>query len=129
MVDCSFYKRAGPFKLDQLARSLDCNLSGDKNFEILDIGTLEDANKNEISFLSNKKYLNLLKSTNAGAIIVEKKFATDSNKNYLISDNPYHLLAKLACIMYPDSQYPNFFFSKNEQKKILINRSKFQIIL
>ena len=64
--------------------------------------------------LSNKKYLNLVETTKAGALIIEKKYASKKNKNYLFSNDPYFLLAELASFMYPESIYPNFYFDKND---------------
>lgn len=117
MIDSNFYKKAGSFTLSQLANKFSCNFAGNKDFEISDISTLENAQENEISFLSNKKYLNLVETTQAGALIIEKKYAVKKNKNYLFANDPYFLLAELASFMYPESIYPDFYFDKNDSLK------------
>ena len=81
MIDSNFYKKAGPFTISQIADKFSCDFAGNKDFEIFDISTLENAHENEISFLSNKKYLNLANTTKAGALIIEKKYASKKNKN------------------------------------------------
>ncbi|MBF91407.1 MAG: UDP-3-O-(3-hydroxymyristoyl)glucosamine N-acyltransferase [Rickettsiales bacterium] len=114
MIDSNFYNKAGPFTIEQVAEKLSCDFSGNKDFKIFDISTLENAKENEISFLSNKKYLNKVESTKAGALILEKKYINKKIKNYLFSNNPYFLLAELASLMYPDSIYPNFYCDNDD---------------
>ena len=86
MIDSNFYQNSSPFKLHELAQNLDCQYSGDKNYQIEGIETLSNANKKELTFLSNKKYVHLLDGSKAGVFIVEKKYVKDSKRNYLISD-------------------------------------------
>ena len=116
MIDKEFYNNKGPFSLGELAKKLDCELSGNYDLLIEDISTLDEAKSSQISFLSNPKYLEFLLSTKAGAIITSKKYISDKNRNYLISENPYFIMAEVAAAFYPESIYPNFYINRNDLK-------------
>ncbi len=116
MVDSSFYKNYGPYSLSDLALKLQCEFMGCKNFKIFDIATLDDAKENEISFFSSNKYFSSLNDTKASVVILQKKYANCSEKNYLISDEPKFLMAEVASIFYPNSDYQNFYFEKKNIK-------------
>ena len=57
MIDKCFYKNVGPFTLSDIALKLNLDFSGDPNFKIKDIATLDFASSNEISFFHKKKVL------------------------------------------------------------------------
>ncbi|MBT8763271.1 UDP-3-O-(3-hydroxymyristoyl)glucosamine N-acyltransferase [Desulfohalobiaceae bacterium Ax17] len=73
--------------LSELAQKLGLKLVGD-DLEITGVNTLDKAKEDEISFLANPKYIPLLKTTKAGAVIVDEEHATKLNRA-LISANPY----------------------------------------
>ena len=119
MPDLNFYKNYGPFTLNELAGYFKCNFFGDKKKYISDISPLSDASENDISFLSNKKYLNDYKNSNAGIFIVESKYKSFHNDRcFLFSDNPHFLFAKIVRHFYPESIKQNHFYQENDQKKI-----------
>lgn len=57
-------------KLAEIAKSLGADLEGDGNTEIRGLQPLEDAEAQDLSFLSNSRYAAKLKDTRAGALIV-----------------------------------------------------------
>ena len=114
MADNSFYKNYGPFFLSSLIEDTDCSILGDENFLIKDINSLDLASSSELSFLSNKKYLKELNNIKVGVIIVEKKYAINNSKSYIISENPYYTFAQISRKFYPESTYPNTYFSKED---------------
>jgi len=59
-------------KISQIASILGCTFDG-VDFEVKAMNTLKDANKDELSFVSNVKYIKDIKASNAGAIIVDEK--------------------------------------------------------
>jgi UDP-3-O-[3-hydroxymyristoyl] glucosamine N-acyltransferase len=124
LIDKDFYKSSGPFTLFELARFLKCDYIGNKKKKIFDISTLDLAKDDELSFFSNNKYRKSFEKTKAGVLIINKKFLKD-NKNCLITDNPHYAMAQVASLMYPNSDYPNFYFMKNEQKKNIDKSIKF----
>ncbi len=87
--------------LKDLTQALDIKCEYD--FEITSLNTLIDSNKNEISFLENKKYLNDLEKTNAGAVFIKAEYASKVPKNTiaLICEEPYLSLAKASKFFAP----------------------------
>nr|WP_321265693.1 UDP-3-O-(3-hydroxymyristoyl)glucosamine N-acyltransferase [uncultured Sulfurimonas sp.] len=84
-------------KISQIASIIGAEFSGD-DFEVTAMNTLKNASKTELSFVSNSKYINDIKDSNAGAIIVDK-----STKNYvpnnciaLVVDAPYWEMATIS---------------------------------
>ncbi len=99
-----------PVSLENLASRCNSTVYGDAQLLISGVSSLEEALGNEISFISNRKYLSKLEHTNAGAIIMsalelEYFLSSYPNKalNAIISTNPYADFARI-------SQY---FFEKN----------------
>lgn len=75
----------------------------DSDISIVGLNTLKDATSDEISFLENKKYLNDLKSTKAGAVFVSKDFKDKVPQGTiaLVCDEPYIALAKSSKFFAP----------------------------
>lgn len=84
------------YRLSELAAFLKREFIG-KDVEICGCNTLMDAKEGEISFLANPKYAKYLKSTRAGAVILEPSYASEV-KNGIISDNPYLDFAKVVSL-------------------------------
>ena len=83
-------------KLSEIAKILDVNIT--KDIQINGMNTLKDAKNDEISFFDNKKYLDDLKSTKAGAVIINTKFQDYIPKDTiaLFCDEPYLKMAILT---------------------------------
>ena len=76
--------------LEEIASIINAEFTG-HSFNITGINTLKEASKNEISFVSNSKYIKDIQASTAGAIIVDsatKKFVPDSCIA-LVVDFPY----------------------------------------
>ena len=74
--DPRFFLRAGPFSLSVIAETIGLDASslpGDHIFT--GIAPLQTAGPGEISFLTNNKYLNVLRNTQAGAVILDPVLA------------------------------------------------------
>ena len=115
MVDSNFYKNYGPFNLEDIVRGLECEIKGNNKKVIKNISTLKDASSSDLSFFSNKRYFKDFEISKSGVIIVEKKFATFGERNYIISDNPHYTFAQISNKFYPDSNYPDFYFSDKDR--------------
>lgn len=87
--------------LSDIAKTI--NIVSDCTNEITGLNTLLDSNKNEISFLENKKYIKDLKNTKAAAVLVKAEFASEvpSSTIALICDEPYVNLAYLSKLFAP----------------------------
>jgi len=82
-------------KVKELASKLEIEYHGD-DFEIEGIDTLKSAKQKQLSFFENKKYIDELKNTKAGAVFISESDLEHlpKNSNALISKNPYLSMAK-----------------------------------
>ncbi len=74
--DPRFFPRSGPFTLAEVAAAIDAAApAGTPERMFRGIAPLQSAGPDEISFLDNRKYLNLLAETRAGAVILLPELA------------------------------------------------------
>jgi UDP-3-O-[3-hydroxymyristoyl] glucosamine N-acyltransferase len=86
-------------RLDKIAELLGCKLEGKPETEIFGVDKIETAGPGMLTFLANRKYLPKLKTSQAGAIIVD--FDVDCNgRNVLRHSNPYLTYAKALELFY-----------------------------
>ncbi len=103
--------------MSDISEHFKCEIVGDSKKIIHDISTLSEATNSDISFLSNKRYVEQFKQSKAGVIIVEKKFVDNNNsRQYVISDNPYFLFAQIVRKFYPESIAQNNYFLEDDFK-------------
>jgi len=100
----------GPFSIEHIAKVLGCDFVGDRGLMIYEVSSIDRAQKNEItflsdSFLSRTEYQGQLKSSSAGACIVKQEDAGLCKKGVtlLIDENPYLAYAKLLDLFYTDA--------------------------
>jgi UDP-3-O-[3-hydroxymyristoyl] glucosamine N-acyltransferase len=84
------------YSLEKIAKIIDASLDGDASIVIHGINTLENAQINQISYATSKKYLDPLGKTLAGAVILENNLREYCSSNVLIVDNAYLAFAKLT---------------------------------
>jgi len=92
-------------KLGELAARLGCQLEGPEDLEITGVAGMDEADADEISFLSNPKYLPKLPTARAGAIIAGPDVDT-LGKPVLRSADPYMSFAQALEIFYPPQRPP-----------------------
>jgi len=97
-------------QLAQLLSFLESNqvefeLEGDSNIEITQVAGLDSAEKGEISFLTDKKYIAYLEQTNASVVILSSKNRGEYAFTALYVENPYFVYALVAQALNP---YPEF---------------------
>ena len=75
----------------KLAEYLDGKLEGDPNIEVTNIAKIQEANKDSVTFLSNKKYTQFVNNTKASILVVDSDFCNDNDFNPAIIrvDNAY----------------------------------------
>ena len=106
MIDESFYSISSPLSLLYIADFINCEIfeKADRfeNLLIHAVKPLDQAKAGEISFLSNKKYLNQLKNTGASACIVDYNICNDSEGKLILlrTKNPYFAYTKLIDLFY-----------------------------
>ena len=83
--------------LQEIAKIIGAEI-GDANFEVKGMSTLKEANSDEISFVSNSKYIKDITSSRAGAIIVDSSTVSHvpSSAVALVVDAPYWEMATLS---------------------------------
>jgi UDP-3-O-[3-hydroxymyristoyl] glucosamine N-acyltransferase len=92
-------------KISQIASILGCGFSG-QDFEVKAMNTLKNASADELSFVSNAKYVKDIKDSKAGAIIVDEKNKDTIPDNCvaLVVDEPYWNMAIISKYLSPDIQ-------------------------
>ncbi|MGX6959999.1 MAG: UDP-3-O-(3-hydroxymyristoyl)glucosamine N-acyltransferase [Rickettsia endosymbiont of Pentastiridius leporinus] len=112
MVNSNFYKNLGPRKLTAIIDFLQDIIEAPRiyeDIEIHDIKILQEASENDVSFLSNIKYSEFLKTTKAAVCIVPKDFKGEVSKNTILlrAENSYYAYGKLIDFFYtPIKSYP-----------------------
>lgn len=105
MPDNRFFGRPEPITLAELARRIGAELSesADPEKRIEDVAPLETADANQVSFFENRKYLDALAETKAGAVILAaaNKERAPAETALLMTDQPYRAYAAAAQAFYP----------------------------
>jgi UDP-3-O-[3-hydroxymyristoyl] glucosamine N-acyltransferase len=89
------------YRLSEIAAHLGGRVLGDAGVRISQIATLEKAQPDQISFLTNSKYRAQLASTQAGAVILGEADADATGLPRIISDNAYAYFAKVSALLNP----------------------------
>lgn len=90
--------------LAEIAQHVDGRVVGDPEYRICSVGTLTQANSEQISFLANNKYKKFLGSTQAGAVIVASGLELSSSTNLIEVPDPYVAYARVAALLYPEPE-------------------------
>ena len=95
-------------KLNEIASILGAEFEG-SYIEISGMNTLKDAKANELSFVSNTKYIKDIKETKAVAVIVSKEIKDEVSTDSLalVVDNPYWSMAILSKYFAPPIEEEN----------------------
>jgi UDP-3-O-[3-hydroxymyristoyl] glucosamine N-acyltransferase len=86
------------FTLAEIAERFDLDLRGDGAHEISTIGSLSGAGPEAVTFLANVAYRPKLKTTRAGAVILDPEHAASCPVACLLSDDPYLAYARVATL-------------------------------
>ena len=84
------------YTLAELAAHTAAQLIGDPKAIVLGVNTLDEANRDDASFLANPRYAHAMAHSAAGVICVAPGIALPEGKNYLLSDNPSRAFQKIA---------------------------------
>ncbi len=89
------------FTLGELAARLEAHLQGDPAFEVSNVNTLQKAGPHDIAFCTHDRYLNLLRTTEAGAVIVKASHLEYCNSAAIVVADPYYAYAEVATLLRP----------------------------
>jgi len=90
-----------PYRLADIAARFGGRVLGDAEVCISQIATLEKAQPDQISFLTNSKYRAQLANTRAGAVILGEADAEATGLPRIVSDNPYAYFARVSALLNP----------------------------
>ena len=82
--------------LGELADRLDLAFSGDGSCKLTGLASLQAAGPEDITFFSERKFLQQLAATRAGAVILARDYVEQAPTNCLISSNPYLTFARVS---------------------------------
>src|SRR5436853_156151 len=105
MTDLRFFDRARPYSLDELAELTGARLGdgADGKQLMTDVAPLETAGPEDVTFLDNRKYLDAIAGSRAGAAFVDERFAgrAPAGMALLLTKEPYKAFARAAQALYP----------------------------
>ena len=88
--------------LGELAAEFGCELIGDPSATVSRVATLAEAGDGHLSFCADSAYLELLRNTQATAVIVRSTDVEQCPVAALITDNPYLVYARIAVALHPE---------------------------
>lgn len=92
--------------LDEIARLVDGEVVGDGSIVITGINGIKEASEGELTFLANPRYLQLIETTRAAAILTSRQ-VKKAPKPIIRTDNPSLAFAKIISLLTPfEQKYP-----------------------
>lgn len=105
-----FFERKGPFTLAEIAQRLGAELPTGSagSTPVSDVRPLDAAGPTDLTFVDNRKYVEALTVTRAGACLVAPALAdrVPSGTVALIIRQPYHGFAQALQLFYPEAMTP-----------------------
>ena len=97
-------------KLSEVAQKLGCRLEGPPEIEIRGVAGIEHAESGQLTFLANRRYFPLLKTTRASAVLIEEGVTLERESGLpalaaLRSPNPYLAFAHAIELFYQSPRY------------------------
>jgi UDP-3-O-[3-hydroxymyristoyl] glucosamine N-acyltransferase len=97
-------------RLSEVAQKLGCRLEGDANLEITGVAGIDHAQPGQLTFLANRRYFPLLKTTRASAVLVAEGIVIERQPGAvsvaaLRSANPYLAFAHAIELFYQPPRY------------------------
>ncbi len=86
--------------LQQIAEYLHADLIGDGAVVITGVKGIEEAGKEDLTFIANPKYRSKLETTRAAAVLVSPGIE-QPGKNLLVVKDPYTAHARVLALLYP----------------------------
>ncbi len=98
-------------KLSEIAQKLGCRIEGPADAEIAGVAGIDHAKPGHVTFLANRRYFPLLKTTEASAVLLQEGIAVERAPGAppitaLRSANPYLDFARTIEFFYQAPRYP-----------------------
>ena len=115
-----FFKKIKKIAINEICKKLKIKNITRKNIYLNDINTLDDASKNDLTFLHSSKYLRLIPKVRSNFIITSSKFQKYlPNKNIFLVNNVLLAVASITELFYPDSLNENFNYKKSINQNLI----------
>jgi len=105
MTDDRFFRRAGPFRLGEIAAHVggETDNRASSDFMVRDVAALESATAGDISVFSDAKFANAFAHTGASVVITDRKLSSHEHNGtwVLITPNPRLAFAQVGHMLYP----------------------------
>jgi UDP-3-O-[3-hydroxymyristoyl] glucosamine N-acyltransferase len=105
MADQRFFRRSGPFRLEDIAAKVGAELLDPSTRDVMisDIGPLDTAGPGELSFLSHLQYLNAFRATHASAVVTTAELARNGPSGVCLMSaaQPQLAFARIGLLYYP----------------------------
>lgn len=87
--------------LGEIAELLRLELQGDSTLVVSNVAPLDRAQKGELTFLNDRRRLQELQKSDAGAVLLSHQLSHHYTGNKLISDNPHADFARITRLLFP----------------------------
>ncbi|MEH6516383.1 MAG: UDP-3-O-(3-hydroxymyristoyl)glucosamine N-acyltransferase [Halioglobus sp.] len=87
------------YTLGEVAEKLELTFSGDADLPIVGLSSLDSASGDQLTFVTGSKYIEELRQSRAGAVILPEDLAAECPVAYLISNNPYLSYARASQLL------------------------------
>jgi UDP-3-O-[3-hydroxymyristoyl] glucosamine N-acyltransferase len=105
MADPRFFRRLGPFRLEDIAVKVGAELldPSTKDVVISDIASLEAAGPGELSFFNHSQYQSAFRATRASAVVTTRGLAQNGPSGVCLMsvDQPQLAFAQIGLLYYP----------------------------
>ena len=105
MADPRFFSRSAPLSVEVVAEVTGAKLISEVATcpQIKDVSPIETASLGDITFIENRKYVDLVANTHASACFISSDLVDRAHPNLilLLTDRPRRCFATIANIMYP----------------------------
>jgi UDP-3-O-[3-hydroxymyristoyl] glucosamine N-acyltransferase len=98
-----FFRPAGPQTLAAVAAAAGGRFDGDGGRIFAGVAPLQAAGPDDVSFLDNRRYLDALRSSRAGAVVIAPAMAAEvpDGSAAIVTDAPYLGFARVAALFFP----------------------------
>jgi UDP-3-O-[3-hydroxymyristoyl] glucosamine N-acyltransferase len=90
-----------PHTLGEISQALGGEIIGNPDTRIERVGTLESADARAITFLTQERFLNELRQTRAGAVILAPVHREATPLPRIVCANPYAYFARVSALLHP----------------------------
>jgi UDP-3-O-[3-hydroxymyristoyl] glucosamine N-acyltransferase len=105
MADPRFFRRLGPFRLEDIAAQVDAELldPSTKDVMICDVAALETAGSGELSYFNHAQYLGAFRATQASAVVTTPDLARNGPRGVCLMSaaEPQLAFARIGLLYYP----------------------------